>query len=140
MQHHSLFFWQSSYIGLHEKPLVKLSGSNPELIELFSYLNFLDWRITCCNHLKMLFLAKVASYCTSAFLTLSSVAVIDRMLLIVQKVNHTAHTKIHGRTFCDKLLISIHSLDLIKHEQYNVRWFHYWWSSSANIQFSDSIC
>ena len=38
----SLLFCQSSYIGLHEKPLVKLSDSNPELMDLFGYLNFLD--------------------------------------------------------------------------------------------------
>ena len=40
----------------------------------------------------MLFLAKVASYCTSAFSILSSVAVIDRILLSVSKSkSHCLH-------------------------------------------------
>ena len=44
----SLLFCQSSYTGLHAKPLVKLSGSNPELIDLFRYLNFPDNLVLLC--------------------------------------------------------------------------------------------
>ena len=92
----SFAFFQSSYIDLHKKPFTKLSDSNLELINLFVWLlkpsrqscfasSCWAWRIICCNNFKMLFLAKVESYCTPAFSVLSVVDVIDRMLLIVSK-------------------------------------------------------